>query len=294
MSEGDAARSSKRIVGISLVRNEERFVTWALRNVVDFCDELIVLDNGSTDRTAEKLDAVARRYPHVRVHPCGDPNTSQRFLEDYAGRDVWVFGVDGDEVYDPVGLARLRPRILRGEFDAYWRVDGYMLHAVRMELEEGWAEGHINPAAPGGTKLYNFAAIDSWREVRKERLHGRNMVFRPGYSRRLRCELFRREPWESSDFRSLHLCFFPRSSLDAQDPSLRPNPSDLTANGASRVIERAKNFLANPGKASYKNRRYRRGAVVRREVVSFGRPRDHAEFDGQADEAEAVLLPPDR
>jgi len=281
-----------RIVGIVLVRNEEYFITWAIENILDFCDEIIVLDNHSIDRTGEKLHALAARHPKVRVHPCDDPNRSHRFIQDYAGEKVWIFGVDGDEIYDPVGLAHLRPRILAGVFDPYWRIDGHMLNALTVDLALGVAEGHITPSAPIGSKLYNFGAIESWREAGKERLHGKGMVFLPGYSKSARCSLARRQTWEECELRALHLCFFPRSSKDVGDPALRSNPSDLGATGFRKALARTKNFLANPfaRDASYKTRRYRRGPVVRRDISGFRRPTDFNGSDSQATEAEEALV----
>ena len=42
-----------RIIGVCLLRNEEHFVAWSLMNIAEFCDEIIVLDNKSNDRTPE-------------------------------------------------------------------------------------------------------------------------------------------------------------------------------------------------------------------------------------------------
>jgi len=283
--------TSTRIVGIALVRNEEYFVTWALRNVVDFCDELIVLDNLSTDRTGARVRELAELYPNVVVHKCEDPNTSQSFIEDFAGEKVWVLGVDGDEIYDPVGLARLRPRILAGEFDQAWRIDGHVLNPVRFEIDAGYAEGYAVPSTPPGTKLYNFAAIDAWHEPEKQRLHGHRMIFRPGYSRNALDPLHERESWDKSDLRLLHLCFYRRTSHDATRPALRANPSFVKALGVRKAIIHMQNFLANPFSrdASYKTRRYRRGPLVRREIASFGRPSAFVDLDPRAWEAEAIL-----
>lgn len=280
-----------RIVGIALLRNEEHFVTWVLHNVVEFCDELIVLDNQSSDRTPERITRIADSFPNVTVHPCEDPNTSQKYIEDYAGERVWVLGVDGDEVYDPTGLARLRPRLLSGEFDGVWRIDGHALNAVRTDLDAGYAEGHAVPATPPQTKLYNFAAIDSWHEPDKERLHGHRMVFRPGYSKATRHLLYEDDDWGRSDLRLLHLCFFPRSSLKETSPANRPNPSFVKARGVRKGLIHLQNFLSRPFSrgTSYKTRRYTRGPLVRREIEAFGRPRDFSETDPQANRAEAVL-----
>jgi hypothetical protein len=278
-------------VGLVLVRNEEYYLTWAIQNILTFCDEVIVLDNRSSDRTGEKLQMLEELHPQVRVQLCEDPNRSHRFIEEYAGRRVWVFGVDGDEIYDPIGLARLRPKILSGAFDPYWRIDGHMLNALAVDLAANTATGHITPSAPIGSKLYNFGAIESWREMEIERLHGRGMVFRPSYSKGACCSLARRETWEDCDLRALHLCFFPRSSADQGDPALRLNPSDVGATGFRKALARAKNVLANPfaRDASYKTRRYRRGPVVRRDITGFRRPTDFLSLDSQATEAEEAL-----
>ncbi|MEX2530701.1 MAG: glycosyltransferase family 2 protein [Gemmatimonadota bacterium] len=283
--------SPPHIVGIALLRNEEHFVTWVLRNVVDFCDELIVLDNQSTDRTPDRIAEIADAFPNVTVHECPDPNTSQKYIEHYAGERVWVFGVDGDEVYDPAGLARLRPRLLSGEFDGAWRLDGHALNAVRVDLDAGYAEGHAVPATPPGTKLYNFAAIDSWHEPEKQRLHGHRMVFRPGFSKTTVHPLYEDEDWSGADLRLLHLCFFPRTPSSEISPAKRPNPSFVKARGLRRGLIHLQNFLARPfsSEASYKTRRYARGPLVRRDIAAFGRPRDFSETSPAVHQAESVL-----
>jgi len=98
-----------QIVGVMLVHNEDVFVERALRNSAGFCDRIHVADHMSTDATWEILEAIAGELDHVdavRVRATGD---SHALVEGYAGTDTWVFGIDGDELYDPAGLARLRP-----------------------------------------------------------------------------------------------------------------------------------------------------------------------------------------
>lgn len=265
-------------------------MTWAIRNVVAFCDELIVLDNRSSDRTGEKLEALARAHPSIDLRPCDDPTRSHDHVSGFAGAPVWVFGVDGDEIYDPAGLARLRPRILAGEFDALWRMDGHLIHAVRVDLDGGKAEGYVAPHAATVTKLYNFGALESWNEARQQRLHGKGAVHRPGY-RGDEARAVYREPWATADFRCLHLCFFPRSSHDADRPARRANPGRLRATGLRRLHLDLRNFLARPFSrdASFKLRKYARGPMEVRDISAFGRPTDHRDVDPWAAEAEAVL-----
>ena len=57
-------------------------------------------------RPGRSSRALERDYPHLdarRSHHAGDSHT---LLEPYAGTDTWVFGVDGDELYDAARLAR--------------------------------------------------------------------------------------------------------------------------------------------------------------------------------------------
>lgn len=282
---------SRRIIGIALLRNEEYFVRWALSNVLGFCDELIAVDTGSTDRTVEKLEALAGAHPHLTLHRASDPNSSHRYIQDLAGDAVWIFGVDGDEIYDPVGLARLRPRILSGEFDDYWRLDGYMIHPVQVELDRDRARGYVTPHTPPGNKLYNFGALHSWVEPQRERLHGTNMRFREGYSREVRRALFLDAGWGECDLRALHLCFFPRSSGEEGPPARRANPAELRMGGLRRALTRARDILARPldRDAGYKARRYRRGPLTEVGISGFRRPGSWARNDDQAREAEEVL-----
>ena len=81
-----------RIVGVALLRNEDRFVAWSLLNVVDFCDAVMVLDNGSTDRTRAIVDAIAARWPHVQVQTVADAYDTHRFVAPLAGSDAWEIG----------------------------------------------------------------------------------------------------------------------------------------------------------------------------------------------------------
>ena len=97
-----------QLVGSVLVRNEDAFVEQAIRNAAAVCDRIHVVDQESSDRTGEILHALARELGIVDVVRSPDAGDSHRALEQYAGTGTWVLGIDGDELYDPTGLARLR------------------------------------------------------------------------------------------------------------------------------------------------------------------------------------------
>ena len=203
------------IVGIVLVHNEDAFVEQAIRNVAEFCDRIHAVDHVSSDRTWEILQRLERELDNLdarRTHHAGD---SHALVERYAGSDTWVFGVDGDELYDPVRLAGVREQLLGGAYAHAFKVASNVVNCVGLDREGRTASGYASPPSRSITKLYNFAAIESWAGDGAERLHGGRMVFRPGYDERSVDNIGERLSWDETPLRCLHMCFLPRSSLDS-------------------------------------------------------------------------------
>jgi hypothetical protein len=251
-----------KVVGIMLVRDEDRFVEWAIRNAIDFCDEFFVCDHESQDETPVILGRLAREYgTKLRVRRCRDSGESHRMIQGYAGTSTWVFGVDGDEVYDPAGLRRFRRRLESGEFDRWWAVFGNVLNVAR--LGEAEADGHLAPPCRSMTKLYNFAAIEAWTGKIVERLHGGEIRFKPGFHEGLRLNFHEQSAWEASDFRCLHLCFLSRSSRDPKDGAPRRNIMDRHAWSFGKLLSRLR------GGQDWKEQKYRRGPMVTEPVTAF-------------------------
>ncbi|MCY4393788.1 MAG: hypothetical protein OXC10_01450 [Rhodospirillaceae bacterium] len=295
-----------QILGVWLLRDEENFAAWSLLNAVEFCDRVLVMDNRSRDRTRQIVEAVAARYRHVEILDVDDARDTHKYLEDYAGTRTWVFGVDGDEIYDPAGLARMRPRLLAGEFDGYWRIAGHMRHVLGIRFDRAEAFGYTQPDAPEGTKLFNFSVIDDWRPGPHERLHGRkSIVFRPGYARDSVLRVWKSEGWDQTDFRCLHLCFVTRSRFEASSPEKeaettgRANPRERWGERSLlRRVRRAVMRRLDPHydlKRNYKRRNYARGPVASFEITGFGAPNDFRTVDpGCAAAHEAVRTATER
>jgi hypothetical protein len=277
-----------KIVGIVLVKNEEFFVTWALMNVMDFCDEIIVLDNYSSDRTFPLLSRLAEAFPKVRLQQVTNPKQTNHFLTPYGGTNTWVFGIDGDEVYDPQGLARLRKRLREGAFANFWRIYGHMFHVTGMNFASGRATGFATPPAKSTTKLHNFAAVTEWRQ-HGERLHGLS-PFRAGFAHDTAAHLDEQQAWETTDFRALHLCFLPRSSTDTDRLASfgRPTPGESRPGRrlVTTVRNKAREVLGLSPDLNYKLRAYRRGELIERGVASFGRPTAFETLDENAPDTE--------
>ena len=257
-----------RIVGIVLVRNEDLYVERAVRNIAAFCHTLLLCDDRSVDHTADILRSLADEIPHASFHPLTHPSQSHDLLKPFVGTPTWVFGVDGDEIYDPSGLKAFRQRLLSGEFDALWRMKGNVLHCL--EWEAGRARGHAAPPSRSITKLYNFAAIASWDGDTVERLHGGTIRFQPGFHDAMKRNLQDELDWDASPLRCLHLGFLPRSSRESAASSVRENIMEIHRGGLRGKIRRLANRLLGRGTPSrWKREHYGRGPLLNVETGPF-------------------------
>jgi len=258
-------------VGIALVRNEDVFIDRALRNVLDFCDELIVADNYSTDDTWEIVSRLAAGDARVKCHRVKRTGDSHDLVQPYIGTPAWVFAVDGDEIYDPAGMRRFRADLLGGRHDRWWTVFGNVLNCVTLDPERGTASGYLAPPCRSMTKLFNFNAISSWDGPCLERMLGGTPVFRPGYHEGLRLSLHEQVSWDAADYRCLHTCFLRRSSRESDAPGGRPNPVELASRGRLERIGLAvvHRWLHGKKAALWKNEKYMRGELAHKDVSGF-------------------------
>lgn len=258
-----------RIVGIVLVRNEDLHLERVLRNIAAFCDVIHVADHQSTDATPEILTAMQREFPHLQVKRIDDPRESSQMLEPYVSTPTWVFGVDGDEIYDPAGLAKLRQQLLAGKYDQWWVFFGNVLNCDELDLTQGKASGYLAPPCRSMTKLYNFRMLRQIDPEARQRLHSRRGgdVFHEGYHALLRYELYKETTWEEAHFRCLHTCFLPRSSMEKQaGPRENVSESLRRWRRLSSMLLRA---IGRQPQSDYKREKYMRGPRVTVDATPF-------------------------
>jgi glycosyltransferase involved in cell wall biosynthesis len=263
--------AEKAVVGVILVRDEDVWVERVVRAVLDFCDELYLVDHRSRDATPQILERIAGERPdRVSYHRVDDSSVSHDLIAPYAGQDVWAFTVDGDELYEPERLRRFRERVLDGEFDDWWFIRGHTLHVTELDPDGTWARGHTSPPCPAGAKLFNFAQLERWDGYHPQRLNGtEGMVFKPGYGER-KYRFNEIYTWDESSFRSLHFPFTRRSSLDRR---VRPrkNFSDLNAPRRLplRAVGKVRQAVGLPEQSDYKRKHYLQGPLVEVDARSF-------------------------
>lgn len=291
--------TSPEIVGVCLLRNEENFVAWSVMNVVEFCDRILVLDNGSIDRTREILESIARHHPHIEIIDVDDARDTHQYVMPFVGTSTWGVYIDGDEIYDPAGLSRLRRGIIDGEFATYWAVCPQAVHVLGIEFDNAQAFGYSAPDVMVGAKCFNLSSMVSWNPGKHQRFHGsRSIKFKPGYSLNDVYDSANQGGWDDASFRHLHLCFMPRSSQDMHryldnEPTGRTAMEDVWKSRSWR--HRVRHLLLRRVSPKYdltrnqKNSYYARGPINSFDITGFGSPAHHHTVDSRSESAMGIL-----
>jgi glycosyltransferase involved in cell wall biosynthesis len=110
------ARGAKVIAAIPCY-NEEQFIGDVVRRVSRSVDQVVVVDDGSSDRTAEVAEAAGATVVRHEVNqgPGGAYKTCFRVAREN-GAEILIT-LDGDDQHDPDELPRLLQPLLSGEAD---------------------------------------------------------------------------------------------------------------------------------------------------------------------------------
>ncbi len=83
-----------KISVLILAKNEEKFIGACLESVLNFADEIIVIDDDSTDKTAQIASSLGAKVINHALN--GDWGSQQTFAIQQASND-WIFFIDADE-----------------------------------------------------------------------------------------------------------------------------------------------------------------------------------------------------
>lgn len=171
--------TSPKIVAHMAVENEIRWAWFALRSVLDYVDEILIWDLGSTDGTAEVLKSVSDPKIRFHSHPGGGglnlTDTRQRMLAQTRGD--WLFLVDGDEIWPSQAIShsssaiRSQGQNLDYLVHTYYNLVGDIYHYQ----EPGGGRYHL----AGKTGHYTVRAVNLKRVpgVHFARPHGQQGIF---------------------------------------------------------------------------------------------------------------------
>lgn len=127
-----------RLSAILITRDEQADLPDCLASL-GFCDEIVVVDNGSSDATVEIARAAGAVVRVTDDWPGFGPQ-KQRAL-DLATGD-FVLSIDADERIPPALAAEIRAAIARGDRDG-WRINRRSSFLGRFLLHGGWYPDRI-------------------------------------------------------------------------------------------------------------------------------------------------------
>jgi glycosyltransferase involved in cell wall biosynthesis len=119
-----APKISSKISLIVITRNEEELIGQCLKSAAAFCDELIVVDSFSTDRTAEIARDLGAR---VFQRPFEGYIAQKQFALEQASGE-WVFSLDADEQATWELASEIRATLERPQPAAGYRVRRVLYH----------------------------------------------------------------------------------------------------------------------------------------------------------------------
>lgn len=125
---------SAKITAVVITQNEEHMIANCLE-ALKWCDEILVVDSGSTDRTAELVSMQG-----IRVIPTSSRQTfaELRNLGLKHAKHPWILYIDADERVTPALMHDIRHVVNGpGQFSAY-RVGRNNIHYGRWMKSGGW------------------------------------------------------------------------------------------------------------------------------------------------------------
>lgn len=100
---------TKTITACCIVKNEERFIWYAISSVIDFVDKVLVFDTGSEDKTVE----IIKTFKNKEIVFEEKGEVDARGLTDLRKEQLkkiktdWLMILDGDEIWPKAQLKRM-------------------------------------------------------------------------------------------------------------------------------------------------------------------------------------------
>lgn len=135
------------ITAIILAKNEEEMLPDCLKSL-SFCDEIIVIDNGSTDKTVQ----IAQSYHAKVIDFASDDFSSLRNQGLKLAKGNWVLYIDADEQVSP---SLSREIILKSHQDS-------TVSAYKIKRQNFYLGNHLWPQIEQIERLFKKNTLQGW------------------------------------------------------------------------------------------------------------------------------------
>lgn len=103
-----------KLTVIVMTKNEEENITDCLRSLEGWPDEILVVDDESTDQTR----VLAERYARVEAHKWDNEGVHRNWCI-HAAKNDWIMFMDADEMITKELREEITEELKKGEFDSY-------------------------------------------------------------------------------------------------------------------------------------------------------------------------------
>ncbi|MCX5997091.1 MAG: glycosyltransferase family 2 protein [Chloroflexi bacterium] len=118
-----------------IVKDEENLIGQCLESVKELVDEIIIVDQNSTDKTLE----ICRRYTDkIYQYDWDDSFANKRNYASSMANNDWIFSIDADQVVTTELVTEIRNAVQSTRYDAY-----YIRRINNIYGKFMWPEEHI-------------------------------------------------------------------------------------------------------------------------------------------------------
>lgn len=219
-----------------VVKNEENWIWYSIMSVIDYVDEINIIDTGSSDRTLEIINSI--KSPKIKllqkIIETKDEFTKLRNLQLNSCKSEWVLILDGDEVWTETSLRKSIQQITQKE-----NLD-YLISSYINCIGDVY---HVLPASSGKYRIKTYSGNISIRWIKNK-----NVEFSYPYGQEGLVTINNKTLIQDSDLNYefiseayFHMTHLKRSSTNVNEVFMRKNKYKYEL-GSKNLIEFPKVF----------------------------------------------------
>lgn len=146
---------SPLITAVILAKNEEKQIITCIKSL-SFCDEILIIDDNSTDKTTESITKLNNKKIKIMPHPLRNDFSKSRNFGLLQASGEWVFFVDADEIVSDALAFEISNVIHQLSDKGLGRLNGFYIE--RKDIMWGKM---LNYGEAGAIKLLRLAKKDA-------------------------------------------------------------------------------------------------------------------------------------